>query len=84
MGCRIMLVTAALIVKFARISTLALTEPMIHCNGSYIYQPAQQQVLSSAKPLSDALTNGKILARVYPLNRQFVLMINNFQADELQ
>ncbi|EEK9575286.1 HAD family phosphatase [Salmonella enterica] len=81
MGCRIMLVTGRSHREaYAYYQTLALTEPMICCNGSYIYQPAQQQVLH---PLTHLQTE-KILARVYPLKptiRADDKII--FQADEL-
>lgn len=83
MGCRIMLVTGRSHREaYAYYQTLALTEPMICCNGSYIYQPAQQQILHPL-PLTHLQTE-KILARVYPLKptiRADDKII--FQADEL-
>ncbi|EAA5434852.1 HAD family phosphatase [Salmonella enterica subsp. enterica serovar Muenchen] len=83
MGCRIMLVTGRSHREaYAYYQTLALTEPMICCNGSYIYQPAQQQILDPL-PLTHLQTE-KILARVYPLKptiRADDKII--FQADEL-
>lgn len=83
MGCRIMLVTGRSHREaYAYYQTQALTEPMICCNGSYIYQPAQQQILDPL-PLTHLQTE-KILARVYPLKptiRADDKII--FQADEL-
>ncbi|ECV9893826.1 TPA: Cof-type HAD-IIB family hydrolase [Salmonella enterica subsp. enterica serovar Mississippi] len=78
MGCRIMLVTGRSHREaYAYYQTLALTEPMICCNGSYIYQVLHPLPLTH-------LQAEKILARVYPLKptiRADDKII--FQADEL-
>lgn len=83
MRCRIMLVTGRSHREaYNYYQMLALTEPMICCNGSYIYQPAQQQILHPL-PLTHAQAE-KIVARVYPL-KPTILADDKviMQADEL-
>lgn len=84
MGYRIILVTGRSHVEaYDYYQKLSLTEPMICCNGSYLYHPAQQQILHSL-PLTHSQAE-KIVARIYPL-KPTILADDKVivQADELR